>query len=163
MSAPASPVVLAFDQAFQLTGWAAGTVAGPLACGRLDLRPRRFDSLGGRFLRFEKSVRELVQTHRPALIVFEEHRAHAGIQAAQVLGAVTALVMKCADEAGIDYAAVPVATLKKHATGTPRASKALMVAAARKKFPSMNIPDDNVADALHLLRWGVELLSTVQK
>jgi Holliday junction resolvasome RuvABC endonuclease subunit len=120
--------------------------------------PRRFDSLGARFLRFEKGIRELLQTHRPALVVFEEHRAHAGVQAAQVLGACSAILMKCCDEVGVTYMAVPVITLKKHATGTHRASKELMVAVARKKYPTMHVPDDNVADALHIMAWGLDQL-----
>jgi Holliday junction resolvasome RuvABC endonuclease subunit len=118
--------VLAFDQAFQNTGWAVGTSDGPVACGLIVVSPRRFDSLGARFLRFEKGIRELLQTHRPALVVFEEHRAHAGVQAAQVLGACSAILM--------------------------------MVAVARKKYPTMHVPDDNVADALHIMAWGLDQL-----
>lgn len=152
------PKVLAFDQAFQLTGWAVGTADGPLACGLVDSSPRRFDSLGARFLRFEKRVRELLLEHQPKLVVFEEHRAHSGLQAAQVLGAVTALIMKCCDEIGVPYMAVPVPTLKKHATGTMRASKELMYAVALKKFPTMQVIDDNVADALHMMKWGTTQL-----
>jgi Holliday junction resolvasome RuvABC endonuclease subunit len=92
--------VLAFDQAFQNTGWAVGTSDGPVACGLIVVSPRRFDSLVARFLRFEKGIRELLHKHRPALVVFEEHRAHAGVQAAQVLGACAAILMKCCDEEG---------------------------------------------------------------
>ena len=150
--------VLAFDQAFQNTGWAVGTSDGPIACGLIVVSPRRFDSLGARFLRFEKGNRELLQKYRPTLVVFEEHRAHAGVQAAQVLGACAAILMKCCDEDGITYMAVPVTTLKKHATGTHRASKELLVACARKKYATMDVPDDNVADALHMMAWGLNQL-----
>lgn len=146
--------VLAFDQAFRNTGWAAGTAAGPIACGLIVVSPRRFDSLGSRYLRFEKGVRELITKYKPDLVVFEEHRSHSGVQAAQVLGACTAILMKCCDEVGATYMAVPVLTLKKHATGTHRASKELMVAVAKKKYPTMNVVDDNVADALHMMAWG---------
>ncbi|MCX8511033.1 MAG: hypothetical protein ORN83_04675, partial [Chthoniobacteraceae bacterium] len=82
----------------------------------------------------------------------------AGVQAAQVLGACAAILMKCCDEEGVTYMAVPVTTLKKHATGTHRASKELMVAVARKKYPTMHVPDDNVADALHMMSWGLSQL-----
>lgn len=150
--------VLAFDQAFRNTGWAAGTAEGPLACGLISVSPRRFDSLGSRYLRFEKGVREKISLYQPALVVLEEHRAHSGVQAAQVLGACTAILMKCCDESGVPYMAVPVPTLKKHATGTHRASKELMVAVARKKYPAMHVTDDNVADALHMMAWGIQQL-----
>lgn len=150
--------VLAFDQAFKNTGWALGTAEGPLACGLISVCPRRFDSLGARFLRFERGIRDLLLKHQPALVVFEEHRAHTGLQAAQVLGACTAILMKCCDEAGVTYMSVPVPTLKKFATGTSTASKALMVAVAKKKYPTMNIADDNVADAIHMMAWGTAQL-----
>jgi Holliday junction resolvasome RuvABC endonuclease subunit len=151
-------VVLAFDQAFQRTGWAVGKDGSAVACGLIDTTQKRFDSLGARFLRFEKRVRELIQLHKPDLVVFEEHRAHSGVQAAQVLGACTALIMKCCDEAGINYMAVPVRTLKKHATGSAFANKELMTAVAVKKYPTMEVYDDNVADALHMMKWGLEQL-----
>lgn len=153
-----NPVVIGFDQAFKNTGWAAGTADGPVACGLISVAPRRFDSLGARFVRFERGVRDVLSKHKPALVIFEEHRAHAGLQAAQVLGACAALIMKVCDEMGVEYMAVPVPTLKKHATGTPRASKELMVAVARKKFPTMTIADDNVADAIHMMQWGIDQL-----
>ena len=158
MPDPAKSVkVLGIDQAFQFTGWAVGTPDGPVACGLLDTSGRRFDSLGVRFMKFERGIAELLDTHKPSLVVFEEHRAHHGVQAAQTLGAVTALVMKLSDERSIPYTAVPVKTLKKHATGSATASKILMVAAARKKFPSMapRIVSDVVADALHMMQWGL--------
>lgn len=152
-------VVLAFDQAFAFTGWAVGTSDGKaVKCGLLDTSGRRFDSLGMRFMKFEKGIAALVDEHKPALVVFEEHRSHRGVQAAQTLGAVTALIMKVCEERDIKYTAVPVTTLKKHATGHHAASKALMVAVARKRFPTMNVEDDNVADALHMMKWGAEQL-----
>jgi Holliday junction resolvasome RuvABC endonuclease subunit len=148
--------VLAFDQAFGLTGWAVFRDGKAVACGRIDTRPKRFESLGARFLMFEREVRALFEEHKPDFVAFEEHRAHSGLIAAQVLGSVTSIVMKVAAEAGVDYAAVPVRTLKKHAVGTGFASKDLMFAAAYKKYAHLrdDIADDNVADALHIGAWG---------
>ncbi len=151
--------VLAFDQSLSATGWTVGSPdRGLFACGRILSPVRRFDSLGARFLRFEKGVRELLTTYKPALVVFEEHRAHHGVQAAQVLGAVTGILMARCDELNITYTAVPVATLKKFGSGAHNASKALMVATAKKKYPALDIVDDNVADAAHMAAWGLTQL-----
>lgn len=151
--------VLAFDQALGKMGYAFGTTeSGPVAAGLVDTRPRRFDSLGMRYIRFEKAVRDLIAKYQPTLIVFEEHRMHQGIIAAQVLGSCAAIIMKCAAEANVPHTTVLPNILKKHATGHHRASKELMVAVARKKYPTMTVLDDNVADALHMMRWGLDQL-----
>jgi crossover junction endodeoxyribonuclease RuvC len=151
-------IVLAFDQALDVTGWAAGSSEKASLCGRIITKPRRFDDLGMRFLRLERGIKDLIAQFHPGLIVLEEHRAHSSIQAAQVLGASSAIIMKCAKEANIPYAAVGVKTLKKFYTGTGSASKALMYAVARKRNPHLTIVDDNEADALGILAWGFSQL-----
>ena len=145
--------VLAFDQASHM-GWAAGSPGNPLDCGTINTTPRRFDSIGSRFLRAEKEIVNLLHRFQPALVVFEEHRAHSSVQAAQILGAYAVTIMKCCEQAGVTYMAVPVATLKKFGTGCCRASKELMVATARKKFPTLKITTDDEADAAHMMAWG---------
>lgn len=150
----AAPVVLGLDQATKM-GWAIGTAETAFACGLIDTTPRRFDSYGSRYLRVEKEVTRLLVEHKPTLVVFEEHRRHNSTQAAQVLGAITAIVAKCCEQEHVDYFGIPVLTLKKHFTGSATASKALMLAVARKKFPHLLIPDDNVADALSMYHYGV--------
>lgn len=145
--------VLAFDQATKM-GWAVGTPGNPLAGGTIDTTPRRFDSLGTRFLRAEKAIVGLLEKYRPALVIFEEHRAHSSVQAAQILGGYTVTIMKCCEQHGVPYMAVPVATLKKFGSGCYRATKALMVATARKKYPTLPIASDDEADAAHMMAWG---------
>lgn len=151
--------VLGFDQA-SLMGWAVGSrEEGALACGTINTSPRRFDSIGARFLRAEKGVTELLAKYKPALVVFEEHRAHSSVQAAQILGAYAVTVMKCCEQFGVPYMAVPVLTLKKFGSGNAHASKELMWAAARKKCPNITINSDDEADAVHMMRWGWEQLT----
>ena len=150
-------IVLAFDQATHM-GWAAGSPNSPIDCGTIDSSPKRFDSLGARFMRAEQGIKSLLAKFKPALVVFEEHRAHSSVQAAQVLGAYTALIMKCCEQAGVPYMGVGVKVLKKHGTGTGNATKELMIAAARKRFPSLTIRTDDEADAAHMMRWGWEQL-----
>lgn len=151
-------VVIGFDQA-TLMGWAVGTSEGAIACGTINTTPRRFDSMGARFLRAEKGISDLLTKYKPALAVLEEHRAHSSVQAAQILGAYAVTVMTCCERAGVPYMAVPVLTLKKFASGCAHASKDLMVAAARKRFPNLTINSDDEADAAHMMWWGLAQLA----
>ena len=51
------------------------------------------------------------------------------------------------------YAGVPVATIKKHATGKGNAGKDLVIAAMRAR--GFDPGDDNEADALAILQWAL--------
>ena len=55
-----------------------------------------------------------------------------------------------------DLADKHIGTLKKFATGRGNAQKHEMVAAAKSEWPHLDICDDNIADALHLLNYGRE-------
>lgn len=145
-------MILALDQA-SLCGWAAGddTV---VACGLIDSTPRRFESQGMRFVKFEKELVKLIDRFNPSLVVIEEHRAHTGVQAAQILGAYAASVMRICDERNINYTASPVVAHKRAFTGTTRASKELTLAVANKKFPHLNIPSFDIADACSIWWWA---------
>lgn len=151
--------ILAFDQAAVSTGWCFGTASGPSDCGRILITPRRFDSLGIRFLRLERGVVELIERFKPQVIALEEHRAHSSVQSAQMLGAATAVIMKCAEEHGIEYTSFPPMQIKKFLSGSHNASKALMLASARKKYPHLNISNDDVADAVAICALALATLS----
>jgi Holliday junction resolvasome RuvABC endonuclease subunit len=140
--------VLAFDQASVSTGWCFGTKSGLTECGRINITPRRFDSIGIRFLRLDREVTALIKKFQPTLLALEEHRAHSSVISAQMLGAASAVIMKCAEEHGLHYASFPVARIKKFGSGSHNASKALMLASARKKYPHLHIENDDVADAV---------------
>lgn len=53
----------------------------------------------------------------------------------------------------VPYQGVPVATIKKHATGKGNAGKDEMVATARSRGHQPG--DDNEADALAILHWAL--------
>ena len=151
--------VLALDQAFEKTGWAFGSAGVCLACGLIKNPASRFTDMGGRFLRFELELEKLIAAHKPQVISFEAHRSHKGVQAAQVLGAVSAIVMKCAKAHNIPSYGIEVGIHKKIFTGTARASKELSLAVARKRYPNLSIPNDDVADAVSILHATFDLLS----
>lgn len=61
-----------------------------------------------------------------------------------------------ASEHAIPVASVAPNTLKLWASGSGRADKPAMIAAARRLYPAWRGEDDNEADALCLLAWGLE-------
>lgn len=81
-----SRVILALDLGTK-TGWAVRSAGGHVSSGSQDLKPRRFEGGGMRFLRFRGWLNELASTGgRPAALYFEEVRRHAGVDAAHVYG-----------------------------------------------------------------------------
>ena len=76
-----------------------------------------------------------------------------------------AMLMGTAAQYGIPLCSYAAKTIKKSATGSGKAEKEDMIAAAKRDFPHLDIVDDNMADALHVLayglaaRFGVETLS----
>ncbi len=141
----------AFDLATE-TGWAIS--GDPTITGTFDLSPRRGDSAGMRFVYLRARLNELLQAFgKPDLVIFEQAH-HRGGPATQVgVGLMTHLMSWCCEQ-GIEYRAVHSATLKKQATGSGRADKDAMCAAA-SKVAGVAITNDNQADAILLL--GVPL------
>lgn len=146
--------VLALDLG-TTTGWAVLDHYLAISSGSEEFKPHRFEGGGMRFLRFKRWLTELKQSIEGIdLIVFEEVRRHAGVDAAHCYGGFMAHLTAWAEHHGIPYQGVPVGTIKKHATGKGNASKEQMIAAmhARGHDPE----DDNEADALALLYWAIE-------
>lgn len=138
------------------TGWALRAPEGSVVSGAQSFRPSRFEGGGMRFLRFRGWLEELVATSGGTLgaVFFEEVRRHAGVDAAHVYGGLLATLTAWCEHRRIPYSGVPVATIKRHATGKGNADKAAVIAAM--KALGHQPGDDNEPDALALLRWAVE-------
>lgn len=136
-------------------GWAAGSPDSRPLSGVLDLRPGRYSGGGMRFVRFRSALRDLLQGIE--LVAFEEVRRHLGVDAAHVYGGLLAvLTEECESRSPkIPYEGVPVATIKRHATGRGNADKDAMTAAACRKWTDRAIADDNESDALWLLDYSL--------
>ena len=148
-----TPTLLALDLGTR-TGWALRGSDGHITSGSESFRPQRFEGGGMRFLRFKRWLTEVKQcADRIDAVYFEEVRRHAGVDAAHAYGGFLAHLTAWCEHHQIPYQGVPVATIKKHATGKGNASKAAMIAAARAR--GFNPQDDNEADALALLAWAV--------
>lgn len=145
--------LLALDLGSQC-GWAVLPRSGRIASGTSGFRPDRFSGAGMVYLRFEKFLADLARDAGPFhAVVFEEVRAHAGTLAAQVYGGFLAHLTAWCERKAAPYLGVPVATIKRHATGKGNAPKEDVIRAVRAQgfLPK----DDNEADALALLAWAI--------
>ena len=149
--------ILALDLGTK-TGWALREPSGVILHGVADFKPGRFDGGGMRYLRFTRWLDDLHGNGISALW-FEEVRRHAGTSAAHVYGGLMATLTAWAELRGIPYEAVPVGTIKKHATGKGNANKDAMIAAAQER--GFDVTDDNEADALAILHWAIETSGAV--
>ena len=146
--------ILAIDPGTKC-GWCVRveTPSGALSydSGVWDLGARRHEGGGMRFLRLRRLLGEALAT-KPDLVVYEEVRRHLGTDAAHVYGGIVAVISSECESREIPYTAIPVATVKKLATGKGNADKEKMVAAAQARWPGWEFEDDNEADA----RWIAE-------
>ncbi len=143
--------ILALDLG-TVTGWAA-CIDGRMQSGTWTFRPSRYEGGGMRYVRFRHQVAEAHALLGPFdAVYFEEVRRHAGTDAAHVYGGLLATLTAWCEELRVPYQGVPVATIKRHATGKGNADKAAMIAAAVNR--GWNPADDNEADALWILDWA---------
>jgi Holliday junction resolvasome RuvABC endonuclease subunit len=152
--------VLALDLG-TTTGWALLTGDGRITSGTISFKPTRFEGGGMRYLRFRRWLAEIADLAGGiGRIAFEEVRSHAGTDAAHVHGAFLGMLTAWCEERAVPYEGVPVATIKRFATGKGNAGKEAVIAAmqARGFAPA----DDNEADALALLLWATESQGGVQ-
>lgn len=131
------------------TGWAVGR-PGLIVSGFWNLKPRRFEGGGMRYLHFRKYLNELHASQALSRVAYEEVRRHVGTDAAHVYGGLLAELTSWCEENKIPYEGIPVGTIKKFATGKGNSVKEVVIAAVKSwGFP--NLIDDNEADALALL------------
>ena len=138
------------------TGWALRGRDGHISSGSQSFRPHRFEGGGMRFLRFARFLTDIQQCNDGLeLIVFEEVRRHAGVDAAHAYGGFLGQLTAWCEHHQIPYQGIPVGTIKKHATGKGNASKDEMVASVRTRGHAP--ADDNEADAIALLYLALEM------
>lgn len=122
------------------------------------LQVKRISSIGSadatlveRSVRLKSMIdRILTWTGEPGLVAIESpayHSAsgHTHDRSGLWFGVVSALL-----DQGVIVAEVPPATLKKYATGKGNVNKDAMIAAMVRRFPDVDINDNNIADAVAL-------------
>jgi Holliday junction resolvasome RuvABC endonuclease subunit len=104
------------------------------------------------YLRFRAWLKEVDEIAGGiGAVNFEEARSRRGVAAAHAYGGFLAHPTAWAEANKIPYAGVPVATIKRHATGMGNADKDAVIAAVR------TLGFDLIeADALALLDWALE-------
>jgi Holliday junction resolvasome RuvABC endonuclease subunit len=153
--------VFALDLGTQ-TGWALIGANSSITSGTQSFKPQRFEGGGMRFLRFKRWLTEMKQcTPLIELVVFEEVRRHAGVDAAHAYGGFMGQLTAWCEHHQIPYQGIPVGTIKKHATGRGNASKEEMIDAIRSK--GHHPTDDNEADAIALAYLARELNGSTQE
>ena len=124
-----------------------------LVSGTWDLKPKRLEGPGMRYLRFRQLLHSLINEKNPEMVVFEEVRRHMGTAAAHVYGGLVAQLMALCEEMSILYTSVPVGTWKKVVLGKGNAKKPVILEYARKHLnPKCKTEDE--ADALCILEWA---------
>ena len=150
---------LALDMA-TTTGWAlvdrgqirTGTFKTTRAKGRKTL-PDEHEGI--EFDRFEKWLWKMLKEFDPDVVFFEEAGGFRNVTTARKPYGYRGLMMACCARLNIPMQGVSPSTVKKFATGNGRAQKEEMIHAAKQKFPDVEVPDDNAADALHILAYGM--------
>ena len=137
------------------TGWALTTGTG-IVSGSQSFKPSRFEGAGMRFLKFRKWLEDVQASSGVfTCVYFEEVRRHMGVDAAHAYGGFMAHLTAWCEHHQIPYTGIPVGTIKKSACGKGNAGKQEIIDAmvARGHSPV----DDNEADALALLYYGIGL------
>lgn len=153
------PSILTLDLG-TTTGWALydlmdGTMRP--ASGSVCVKGSRFDGGGVRYLNFRNWLTDIKNTCEDKEIChvyYEAVRRHIGVDAAHAYGGYMATLQAWCEHHKIPYEGVPVATIKKHATGKGNASKDDMIAAMKDK--GHNPKDDNESDALAIMYWALD-------
>jgi hypothetical protein len=139
----------------QHTGWALAYPRGAVTSGTELFKAGRFEGGGMPLVRFAAWLGELhVKAGPLTRVVFEEVRAHKGTAAAHTYGAFLGQLTAWCELHHVPYQGVPVATIKKHATGKGNAGKDEVIAAMRAKGHAPC--DDNEADALAIMHWALQ-------
>jgi Holliday junction resolvasome RuvABC endonuclease subunit len=127
-------------------GWAIDLGGYAIESGSVNLSATGKQGYGGRYVNLRKWLANICDTWRIDNVVFEDVKAHKGVDAAHVYGGYLAIIQEFFEVRGIPYSGVGVGTIKKHATGKGNATKGMMVDAAISK--GHNPADDNEADAI---------------
>lgn len=150
---------IAFDMA-TTTGWAAlyngGILYGSHKVHRSKgLRTRPDDHVGIEYIQFLRWITQRFEKFDPDDVFAEESAGHwKSILAARKPLGFRAMLMATTAHYNAPVTLYTAQQLKKYATGKGNAKKPQMIQAAFDKY-GITTSDDNVADALHCLHFGL--------
>lgn len=141
-------------------GWALSTAGQLAASGTIDLRATRAESAEMRWVRLRRWLggvagdpehSGLLAERGVNLIVIEWVARHAAHYAAHIYGGHLATIQLLARERRIPMCSLSVYDVKRQAGVGGRGSKDAVMRAARRRWPAVELADDNQADAMWLL------------
>jgi len=144
--------ILALDLGSK-TGWAVRMSSGEVVSGVQEFKVARGSSVGVRFIAFRHWFTAVLGTFRIEYVAYEQAHLRGGAATDLLVGFTTRVQEICEEMGQIPFLAVHSATLKLFSTGSGRAEKDAMMAAAKAKYPGIEPQDDNEADALLLLEY----------
>jgi hypothetical protein len=131
------------------------------ADGKITLSTPMFEARGGYGLRYLKFRVWLTDTKNRLggidRVFYERITFAANVRSARLMWSMEAHLTCWCEHHKIPYEGFEVKTIKSAATGNGNATKESMIAAARKL--GFNPNNDNEADALHVLRFGLDLMN----
>lgn len=148
--------ILALDLATK-TGWAllANGITTSGVIGVANGMKKADDKHPGKpFASFQKWIHPIVLFERPDVIVYEEVYRWMSSHAANCYNGYRATMLAEAWMSGaysIPCIGYSPPSIKKHFTGHGHAKKADMIAEAERRWPSLEIIDDNQVDAIAIL------------
>ena len=150
--------ILAIDPGLS-PGWAVFfSESDRIESGVQVFRARRGESPGMRYLYFRTWLDRILNRIKPDLIVYEMSHLRGGA-ATQIQVGLTSRIEEICSVLKTDYMKVHSGAVKKFITGSGRANKEDMIAAANKIFqnqkrsPGREITSDDEADAVCILAW----------
>lgn len=137
-------------------GWASCTLDGKLAYGT-DRFLIRSAGPGARWAAFRAWLSRQITEREIGAVYFEDVKAHGPGQviAAHTYGGFLAMAQMVCAQHNVRMVGVGVGTVKKAWTGKGNAKKPEMIAAAQAKGFRVGNSEDNTADALAILAYGV--------
>jgi Holliday junction resolvasome RuvABC endonuclease subunit len=113
------------------------------------------DHEGIEYTQFQNWMTRIVSNIQPHVIFYELPAMFKNPITGYKPIAFRGFMMAEAARNNIELAGYNINTVKKAATGKGNAKKPEMIAAAERKFPHLDILDDNMADALHVMAYGL--------
>lgn len=136
-------------------GWAVATRDGAMEYGT-----ESFHRLtgGAKWAEFRAWLSSKIKRHGSQVVYFEDVKAHGPGQviAAHVYGGFLAMAQMVCHQHNVRMVGVGVGTVKKAWTGKGNAKKPEMIAAAKAKGFRVANDEDDTADALAILAYGVK-------
>ena len=152
--------VLGVDPGTAITGYGVietGNGNGVPGLGRLIecgvFRFGRNNSLPHRLAELHHAIAQLIKRHQPSVLALEDAFYHKNVRTTLVLGHARGVVLLAAQQAGLDIAEYPPATIKKTVVGAGGAAKTQVAAMVMRLLHLRHAPKpadaaDGVAVAL---------------